>query len=265
MKLNLGLGFLATAALLGGIANASADDAVKITGSYGLELFKQHYEEPSLNVEKNGWFGGVLADVQFEQDLWQLRLDGRLDYGRTDYSGSGTADGISAAEAEGRIMVGRAIPMGTTGEHRLTPYVGYGYRRFLDYFGGTTTSTGAVGYDRLSQYHYAPIGLELSYRASQDWTFKPTVEYDYLIQGYQDSYIAGDLHNKQNSGYGLRGSLMGVTRLGGREIEFGPFVRYWNIDRSNISSVTFNGATIISGYEPANNTTEVGLDLKLHF
>ena len=264
MKLNLGLGLLA-AALLGGVGTASADDALKITGSYGIEIFHQRYEEPSLNVEKEGWFGGLVGDAQFEKDFWQLRLDGRLDYGRTDYSGSGTASGIDALECEGRILVGRAIPMGMSGEHRMTPYIGYGYRRFLDYFGGTRTSTGAVGYDRLSQYHYVPVGLEVLYHANSEWSFKPTVEYDYLFQGYQDSYIAGDLHNKQDSGYGLRASLMAITSFGGQEVEFGPFVRYWNIDRSDIASVRFNGATILSGYEPANNTVEAGLDLKLHF
>jgi hypothetical protein len=138
----------------------------------------------------------------------------------------------------------------------LTPYAGYGYRRLVDYSGGELTTTGHVGYDRVSQYHYVPIGLEALFRVTPSWAFKPTVEYDYFIAGKQDSYIYGGIENDQESGYGLRASLMAVTGVGSRTIELGPFVRYWNIDDSKVDR---------GFYEPANETLEVGGALKVRF
>jgi hypothetical protein len=58
---------------------------------------------------------------------------------------------------------------------------------------------------------------------------------------------------------------MAGTTWNGRSIEFGPFVRYWNIDDSEVKPVAFNGVTIGGGFEPENETVEVGLALKIGF
>jgi hypothetical protein len=49
---------------------------------------------------------------------------------------------------------------------------------------------------------------------------------------------------------------MAATTWADRPIEFGPFVRYWNIDDSEVKSGFF---------EPENETVEAGLALKLGF
>src|SRR5229473_765251 len=126
----------------------------------------------------------------------------------------------------------------------------------------------AVGYDRLSQYFYIPVGLGFSFVAG-NWILRPTAEYDYLVRGKQVSYLSqdganGDLTNKQTHGYGLRGTLLAETGTPWGRIAFGPFVRYWNIGESKPAFVTFAGVPV-EGFEPHNKTLEAGATLRFRF
>jgi hypothetical protein len=261
--------FALFAAALGGLALATPVDAqtpsnsgVAFTGTVGIEGHYQNYRESSIGVQEDGFFGGVTGAGQAEWERWQLRGDVRVAYGRMDYTGSGRIDGIDDYVFEGRAVIGYVIPVGGSAITRFLPYAGYGYRTLLDDLGGRTSTTGARGYDRISQYHYVPIGLETTIAGGSGWTFKPTVEYDYFITGRQESKLSQastglpDLTHTQDSGFGLRGSLMAATTWADRPIEFGPFVRYWNIDDSEVKSGFF---------EPENETVEAGLALKLGF
>ena len=44
-----------------------------------------------------------------------------------------------------------------------------------------------------------------------------------------------------------------------------PFVRYWKIDDSDISPVTYGGVLVGFGLEPENNSTEVGVRAGINF
>jgi hypothetical protein len=79
----------------------------------------------------------------------------------------------------------------------------------------------------------------------------------------QKSYLADtgipgltDVENDQPTGYGLRGSVYYERN----NWSFGPWFQYWNIDRSDTAS-----AGIASGFEPENETTEIGLRLGYRF
>jgi hypothetical protein len=265
---------LSAAIIVFGAPSAGAQalnlDQPKLSWAIGGELHHQEYREPSLGVREDGWFGGLTVDGRAEFNAVQLRGEGRLAYGQMDYSGSGTLNGINDIVFEARLLAAYAFAINSGGD-QLTPYVGYGYRRLVDYLGGSVTSTGAAGYDRLSQYHYIPLGIEATWGVAPGWSIKPTIEYDYFVTGSQDSYLSqvarglSDVHNTQNSGYGMRGSVMAQTHWGATPVEFGPFFRYWNIDRSETAPVSFNGVTIGGGFEPANHTTEAGLGLKFWF
>jgi hypothetical protein len=252
--------------LLSGAAAAQNN----VTYSFGVEVHRQEYREPSIDVTEKGWFGGLTGDAIMAFGLWQLRIDGRVAYGMMSYAGSGTEDGIDDYVFEGRVMFGRVIPLGGGG-NRITPYAGYGYRVLFDTLGRHSTSTGAIGYDRLSQYHYVPVGIEGGFRLNQNWAVKPTAEFDWLIRGFQESYLSqvagglSDLHNTQDSGWGVRGAIMFQTSVRGTAIEFGPFVRYWDIEQSDTKPVTFQGVTVGGGFEPANHTIEAGATLKVLF
>ncbi len=263
---------IAAAGLYASVAAAqqpSPPDTIGFNWAVGADVHHQAYKEPSLGVSETGWLGGVTLDGRLEYNLWQLRGEMLADYGRMDYSGSGTANGIDDVEFEARALVARVLPLDAQGT-QLTPYVGLGYRLLSDQLGGKTTSTGAIGYDRLSQYQYMPLGLEMRFGLAPGWSLKPTAEYDYFLHGTQDSYLSqvssslSDLHNTQHSGYGWRGSLM--ARMDGtRPIEFGPYVRYWNIRQSDTQPISFRGVTVGSGFEPANHTTEIGVAAKMWF
>lgn len=273
------LGFLgrlaapATAALMiASVARAqqpAPPDTIAFSGAIGADVHHQAYREPSLGVDENGWLGGLTLDGRMEYNLWQLRGEMLADYGNMDYSGSGTVNGIDDYEFELRALIARVLPLDAQGA-QVTPYAGIGYRLLADRLGGKTTSTGAVGYDRLSQYEYMPLGLETKFGILPGWSVKPSAEYDYFIHGTQDSYLSqvssglSDLHNTQHSGYGVRGSVM-VRMDAAHPVEFGPYVRYWNVKQSDTQPVGFRGVTVGSGYEPANHTTEIGIAAKVWF
>lgn len=241
-------------------------------GGVGLENHYQSYVETVQSttfMKQDGWFGGVTLEGRLKSDRWQLRGELRYAWGEMDYSGSGTANGIDDTVFEGRALLAHVFP---TGDGRqFIPYVGFGYRRLEDNFGGVTTSTGALGYDRISQYYYIPIGLESILPLGRGWHLKPTIEFDYFLKGTQTSRLStvlaglSDLENDQGSGYGLRGSLTFASTILRTPVEFGPFIRYWNIDESDVATISFRGRTVARGLEPANETFEAGLALKLWY
>jgi len=134
-------------------------------------------------------------------------------------------------------------------------YVGLGYRALYDDSGGTTTSTGARTYDRLSQYLYVPMGS--LQRLQSGASLKTQV--NVFLAGRQTSYFTdissyrNDVQNKQTSGYGLDISYSAPS--GGWEV----FGRYWRIAESNTAALyTASGSLYGYMYEPRNNTFEVG-------
>lgn len=173
-----------------------------------------------------------------------VTLDAEFGYGLTRYTGSGTLNtSFTRLKLEGTYSLDAGM------------YFGLGYRTLTDHLGHKLSSTGAAGYDRLSQYYYAPVGF-VSEKDGKRWQF----QYNYFLRGSQTSYltqVAGygnDLKNTQKNGYGLSVSYSPVTA--GWEI----FWRYWSIgdsDRQNLYST--GGALLGTGYEPRNTTSELGV------
>lgn len=253
------------------ISGRAAPTPWTFTGAFGVEAHHQDYTEPSLDVNENGEFWGMTLDGRASYGLFQVRGEARLAWGQMDYTGSGTANNIDDLVFEGRLLFAREFPIGMAGTDALTPYLGFGYRRLTDYFGGTLTTTGAAGYDRISQYYYLPIGVEGRFAVAPRWTVKPTLEYDQLLHGTQDSKLSqavaglNDVQNDQNTGWGIRAALMARTEFLDHAVEFGPFVRYWHISQSDTAPVTFAGVVIGGGFEPENHTVEAGLGFKVWF
>jgi hypothetical protein len=260
-------------ALVGGLsvsAPTSAQFTPAFSGKAGIEGYYQKYREGSVDVTLDGWLGAIAVEGQVDYQSWMLRADARYSYGEVDYSGSGTSSGEPNEVFEGRVTIGRSILLGFQDRSRITPYLGYGYRRLYNQAASTVTSTGALGYDRLSQYHYVPVGVEALFFLGDNLSLRPAVEYDYFIHGTQDSYLSqtglfDDVHNEQDSGYGLRASVMFGTRLGSLRTEFGPFFRYWNIEQSDTAALTIGGVVVGTAWEPANETWEAGLALRFLF
>jgi outer membrane protein with beta-barrel domain len=228
----------------------------------GAQVSKYKYEEPDFMKLEGDRIGAVGAYTFTRPNRAYFRIDGRVSYGRLDYSsvGTGTSSDEPDWTAEIRGVVGRDYVMGE--RYALSPYIGLGYR-YLYNDGRGYTSTGHIGYRRYSQYWYVPIGLTMRMRAGSQWVFAPTVEYDAFIGGKQKSELSdtglalNDATNRQDRGRGYRVYLM----VESRNWSFGPWLHYWNIKDSDVVSIGGGFA----GLEPANETTEYGLELRYRF
>lgn len=141
----------------------------------------------------------------------------------------------------------------------FTPYAGLGYRRLTDNSEGMISSLGKLGYNRQSNYYYSPIGIEISSDLEKGWSIGGSLEYDLLWHGTQ--ITAGYIFNDQKKGYGARAAAKISKHLDNSAIlSFEPFVRYWNID---VSEMVVSGAYGV--VEPKNNSTEYGIRIALEF
>lgn len=262
-------------------------DRERFQFDFGTEVSRIRYAEPNL-MKNKGYMYGVFGAVTYRtagqegitswRDLFSgrsplslFRLEGKFSYGIVDYEseGTGTLDDIPDYMLEFRGLTGFDVfPVAAL---RLTPYIGLGYRYLNDDSGGKTTTTGHFGYERESNYFYLPVGLETFVKGKAGWGFGMTVEYDVFLDGEQKSHL-GDavtglntLKNDQNSGYGLRGSLKVMKETRKFNFYLEPFIRYWKIDDSEISPVTYSGVIVGYGREPENNSTEYGVKLGLQF
>ncbi|MCX7634764.1 MAG: hypothetical protein N2Z74_03355, partial [Syntrophales bacterium] len=125
---------------------------------------------------------------------------------------------------------------------------------------------------RESNYFYSPVGLEVAWTTSPDWSLGLYGEYDVFWGGQQKSYLSdvnagyNDVENRQGSGYGLKGGFFVRRHFDNLyALILEPYVHYWDVSRSDVSIVTYRGKPVTYGVEPDNNTLEVGLKLGLFF
>jgi len=232
------------------------------------------YKEPSLSVEDKGVLYGVSAAYTYHDGV-TFSGDFRFSYGNVDYSSgnTGSLDNIEDYILEYRFWGGYDFVLDASPERAtlLTPYFGFGYRYLNDDSGGKTSTTGALGYERESNYFYSPIGLKTTL-LYPNWSFELAAEYDIFWWGLQRSHLSdaspllADIENEQNSGYGVRGSLKVVRKLQNLSLFLEPYAIYWNIDKSEVSAVTTSSGYIIGvGWEPDNESTEWGLKIGIRF
>ena len=179
-----------------------------------------------------------------------------LTYGEVEYTGSGT---MTKDYYKGRFEGLLAHDIAD-----ISPFAGLGYRQLYDNSGGTVTSTGALGYDRRSQYVYIPIGVIAN--IGDGLTFKG--QYNLFLTGKQTSYLSSavsvcnDIDNTQDEGYGL--DATGTLKMSEKVSLFG-YYRYWDIEDSRSADIVCAGSVVASGLEPKNTTTEIGLGVSLKF
>lgn len=122
-----------------------------------------------------------------------------------------------------------------------------------------------------SNYFYSPIGVETLTELNNKWSWGLRVEYDHFWKGVQKSHLRdanpafNDIENDQNKGYGARGSVKLLLKNESIDFVIEPFIRYWNIKKSEDARVTFAGVIVGTGFEPKNNTTEAGIKVAVNF
>nr|WP_321268963.1 hypothetical protein [uncultured Tolumonas sp.] len=229
----------------------------------GVSVSSYKYEEPSLDVKNDGIKLGVdYTTTMAAQNDWFFKLNGRFAYGKVDYTGSGTSDNNPDYYLEVRPLFGKDHVLGN---NVLAPYTGLGFRYLRNDSRGET-STGYWGYQRESHYYYLPVGVNHRFSLNNTAVLDSMLELDYLITGQQTSKLSDvssdypDLKNRQDSGYGIKFSSMYRVN----DFAIGPYVDYWNINKSD--TVIFSDSTsTYYGYEPKNNTVEIGIKASMRF
>lgn len=228
----------------------------------GTEFYSYDYEEPGF-MEQKGSFWGIFGSytnrgwIESGSDQkWMIKLEGQFASGETDYDGmlsDGTPQSVSNLDNHTydlRLLIG---PDYLNENNLSTIYLGLGYRHLFN----DMMSETAYGYERESNYLYLPLGINSLNALEDDWSWGWGAEVDFLLYGKQNSNgvpLLGDIENTQDSGYGLRASVKFQKHWEKSDFTIEPFVRYWDIDESDI----VNGAI-----EPANETMEVGIRLCL--
>ena len=251
---------------------ATAAEQNSLSFDLGLELSHITYKEPQLMRESGLMYGihGICSYYGQARVPAGVRLDGRLSTGTVTYTGQYSngapveVSGIRDTMFELRGMLG-IYNLGEPGAV-LMPWVGLGYRYLHD---GADRIPG--GYERESNYYYVPILLERVPARRPGWSVGWTAEYDYFLSGTQYSYLSdfnpglSDMTNRQSNGFGWRASVRFLWRDALRTVAVEPFVRYWRIGQSEQSLVTLNGSPYAVGWEPVNNSTELGVQVAVTF
>jgi len=238
----------------------------------GPELYSFKYKEPGF-MEEEGLFYAVR--LGYTGRNWvpsapgeslpgggmMFRAEARIAYGQVDYDGSVqdlqtgdtsplTVDNIDDFAFEGRLLLGADR---LRGEILNTLFTGIGYRYLYD-----DLSTHPAGYRRESNYLYVPLGYRFDGDRQVGWSFGFGAEYDVFIMGNQRSHFSDvgltDMDNRQDSGYGYRASVSLKYKNNDAIVVIEPFFRYWDIDKSETERAFWGSA-----YEPANETTEYGI------
>ena len=181
-------------------------------------------------------------------------------FGNVDYSSAGTGT-MKKQYYKGRLEYYLSTSS-KVGANDLLPYIGLGYRDLLDDSGYKTSSTNHLGYDRLSQYYYVPIGA--IWYISDSLSLKS--QYNYFLEGKQISFLNEILpntysvnpQNTQRLGWGIDFTLR--SKLNSKWSTYG-FFRSWNIEDSDAVSCS----ALIYCYEPKNQTNEIGAGISYHF
>lgn len=225
----------------------------------GVQLSGYRYEEPATMWLEGPRFGVSGAYTAVTPRRAFARLEGRWSFGQLEYHGSGVMTNVPDHIVEVRLLAGRDYRSGSI---RWSPYVGGGFRYLYNDLRGAT-STGAIGYQRESNYFYLPLGVTLRMPVAEGWVLAPQIEYDVFVRGVQRSYLSdtglgfGDVSNQQNSGRGYRVQLL----VESRRWTLAPWMHYWDVKDSDIQPIGMG----LAGYEPANWTREAGLELRYRF
>jgi len=252
--------------------NVFAQPLKRHTFELGPQVSYITYKEPNIapgvTVEEKGWMYGLTGSYTYHNRI-MLKAEANGSWGKVDYSNSGEVSNITDYILEGRGLIGYDFLIAKV--HSITPYVGVGYRYLNDDMSGKISTTGARGYERESNYFYSPIGLDINIQLGNTFYLKPLVEFDYFWTGSQKSHLSdvnpglNDLTNTQKDGYGVRGYIGFLFVTQKVDFEVGPYIKYWNIEKSEEETITYYGTPIGIGWEPENNSTEIGLKITAKF
>lgn len=224
-----------------------------------------HYEEPGAMEEEGTLFGVAASYTRFYGASFQdkiLRIEGGIAAGEVDYDGSlldGTPykiEGNNDCLVNARLLWG---PLWHTDAWANYFHYGLGYRYLQD-----DSTQDPAGYRRHSNYLYLPLGLKADRPLGGNWYIELGGEVDVLLVGLQVSEIPesptdrSNVENWQWPGLGARGSVELRHKTDSLDLAVAPFVQYWWLDDSALSSSR-------TWYEPRNWSLQVGMNVLWRF
>ena len=268
---------LRVAGLTGVLLVAAAEPAWTQTRpgfALGGEAFDYAYRERfegETIVRDDGEFIGLTASyVETIGNRMFLRARLNTGFGRVDYRSNAGArlKNVSQDIGQLELQIGRDFRVGERAT--LTPFVGLASRVLDDRGGGKQSADGTRGYDREIAYDYVPVGLAAGCPVGGRLNLLVSAQYNWVVSGAAKSKFSKvdpefpDIEVDLNEGHGFEASATLSVPVGRHALGFGPFVRHWNIKRSE--SVTFSDEeSIATFFEPKNRTTEAGLRLTFAF
>jgi len=141
-----------------GAGDVFAQPLKRHTFELGPEVSYITYREPDVMKEK-GMMYGLVGSYAYHNKI-MLKAEAKGSWGKVDYSNSGDIRNITDYMLEFRGLGGYDFPI--LNASTITPYIGIGYRYLNDDGSGKTSSTGAIFYERESNYIYSPVGIEFN-------------------------------------------------------------------------------------------------------
>lgn len=242
--------------------------SVELGWEVGRFYYKESISGPHF-MEEQGFLAGPVLDYRFraptglelfvEAGHWR----GTIEYHGTLSDSSGNVVGETHLDNRQRLTelrVGGAIPVEGTGAEL---YAGYGYRRWFD---GLGAHSDGGGYDRITRYHYLPLGVRWARPLGGEWRITARAENDLFLYGLNTSRFSQldqyetNAEFSQDNGWGGRlsagveGAVSDHLRAG-----VGLFLRHWRVETSSSDSVRRTNGGFDSYEEPRNRTTFYGL------
>jgi hypothetical protein len=229
----------------------------------GLGVGHLDYEEEiyGLEVEISGVMYEIFGRYTYRDEI-MVRADlayavGDLEYDGFTQLGFPIEDDTEDWILECRLLLGYDFSF--EGNHRVTPYLGAGYRYWND------DIQGSGGFERQIAYWYSPLGVETVSPLGAHWTWGVGLEYDLFWKGEVDTDLKRFPTLDQDSGYGVRFSVRFSKDFGDQyALSIEPYLTYWDMDASDREIWAFNGFEDVV-FEPENETTSYGLRIGLAF
>ncbi|MBI5875791.1 MAG: hypothetical protein HZB81_08140 [Deltaproteobacteria bacterium] len=223
----------------------NSSDLIKINGHMeGIGLSYTSRLPKNLIIKPEFWFAEGYTEY-----------NGPLEH--SNNSSPGTLDDVKSYLFELRTLLGYDYKISEA--FSPIPYTGVGFRLlYLDVDGRITYTTsrstvklGSIDYTNI----YIPFGIKFSGNlygeAPNQWIFTATAEDDISLWKLR--------------GNGLRGSIEFQRRFKYVSIAVEPFIRYWRFKEDKAPVHDASGNEVGKATEPANRTTEIGIDWKIRF
>ena len=247
------------------------DGGATIAASIGAGLMHFQFEEFDRQdrrlVKEAGWLPGLEGSLGVRQQAVSLAVDVGYYAGDVDYDGQ-TSSGVPIDSStdqrifEASINAACELPLGLP--PRVSVYAGGGYR----HWDRDIASVGAVsGLDETYQWWRAETGVKLQLaRGASAWeleagltrTLNPQVEVDF---GAAFDAVTLDLGER----WGWRTAASWSHRVS-PQLAAGLKVFYasWDLGQSSVETLTSNGVTAGSVFQPRSESRNYGVILSLH-